>query len=482
MEQAARQIISLPRERSSRVLGTDELNICEFPLSSTGRAADKGKNTLVFEDQIFDEGTKQPVQRKLIVSASEAFGLPTPADSDVLLVLMHLTNLQNSFKDRTVRFTRYELAKCLGWDHGGKSYRRIDEALNRWVNITLNYNRAWWDRDERRWESKSFHILESVNLRGRGNSRDDGTSSFSWNQVIFASFQANNVKPLDLDTYFLLKLPTAKRAYRFLDKRFYRSKMLEFDLRVFACEHIGLSRNCDIGQLKRKLQPTINELEQIGFLKPMTPAERYTKRLGNDWVIKLIREGEAVEAAPVPEIKSTHPLLEELTRRGVHAGTAKELVEQFAEEFIRAKIALVEWLVSQGGERAPKNQAGYLTAAIRNDYQPPSDYKVIRTTKEKVTKRQAPPSAAAEELSDQRRADAARSFFQSLPPEEQARIEHLAIENGNRFRVQMYLRHKESGGKLLAVVRDDLVRSYLESTGAIGTATGTREISGTERP
>ena len=48
--------------------------------------------------------------------------------------------------------------------------------------------------------------------------------------------------------------------YRFLDKRFYHKSRWEFDLTEFACEHIGVSRNYDTGQLKRRLQPAIEEL------------------------------------------------------------------------------------------------------------------------------------------------------------------------------------------------------------------------------
>src|SRR5262249_48901272 len=158
------------------------------------------------------------------------------------------------------------------------SYRRIEESLQRWANITLNYNRAWWDRDCQRWQTKTFHILESVDLFGKGDSLDDGTSNFTWNQVIFRSFQANHVRRLDLDTYQRLKSPAAKQAYRFLGKRFYRTNLLEFGLATFACEKLGLSRIYDNGQLKRKLQPAIEELESIGFLKRLPISERYAKR------------------------------------------------------------------------------------------------------------------------------------------------------------------------------------------------------------
>lgn len=476
MKEAAEKIISLPRERSSRTLGTDELNICEFPLTSTGRGNSKHENTLVFEDDIFDEGSQQPVHRKLMVSASEAFGLPTPVDSDVLLVLMDLTNLQNGFTDHTVRFTRYELVKSLGWDHSGKSYRRIDESLQRWVNITLNYNRAWWDRDGRRWQNKSFHILESIDLRGRGDSADDGASSFTWNQVIFGSFQANNVKPLDLDTYLRLQTPAAKQAYRFLDKRFYRTKFLEFDLRNFACEHVGLSRSYDNGQLKRKLQPAIEELERIGFLKRMSATERFVKRQRGEWLIRLIREsGCAEEATPPVKTESSNSLIEELAGYGLHTTAARDLVSEFPEEQIREKISLLNWLNQQGGERAPKNPAGFLAAAIRNDYKHPSGFNAAKLGKapqapKTITRpplptaqKAAKPKSTPEEITPgQKRLDRARKHFFALPTSDQTLLENAALKNGDRFRVDTYVRFKPAGGPFFEAARDLLIADELD--------------------
>lgn len=462
MEEAtAQKIFSLPRERSSRTFGTDELNICEFPLTSTGRGNSQHENTLVFEDDIFDEGSQQPVHRKLMVSASETFGLPTPADSDVLLVLMHLTNLRNGFTDRTIHFTRYELVKCLGWDQSGKSYRRIEEALQRWVNITLNYNRAWWDRDGRKWQNKSFHILEAIDLRGRGDSSDDGASSFTWNQVIFGSFQANNVKRLDLDTYFRLKSPAARQAYRFLDKRFYRSRVLEMQLRTFACEHVGLSRSYDNGQLKRKLQPAIEELEAIRFLKPLPPSERYLKRQRGDWLIRLIREGEVSEESVQIEIQETNSLEKKLTAIGINANAAKDLVANYSEECIREKLALLNWLNAQGGDRVPKNPAGYLTAAIRGDYRPPSGFKATAPVVRREIPKRAKTSAAPKSNPRQERIENARQHFQALSENEQQALEVAAVKNGDRFRVDTYHRLKGAGGPFFEAARDLLIADEL---------------------
>ena len=94
--------------------------------------------------------------------------------------------------------------------------------------------------------------------------------------MIFQSFQSGNLKQLDLEFYLKLRLPTTKRMFRFLDKRFYRRVRLDFDLRTLACEHIGMSRSYAPTELKRRLKPALEELEQLGFLEPLDPEERYS--------------------------------------------------------------------------------------------------------------------------------------------------------------------------------------------------------------
>ena len=107
--------------------------------------------------------------------------------------------------------------------------------------------------------------------------------------MIFQSFQSGNLKQLDLEFYLKLRLPTTKRMYRFLDKRFYRRSRLDFDLRTLACEHIGLSRSYAPTELKRRLKPALEEMEQLGFLEPLGPEERYSYVKRGCWRIIFIR-------------------------------------------------------------------------------------------------------------------------------------------------------------------------------------------------
>ena len=256
--------------------GRDELNLAEFPITLLSDRVPKGCKTLVFEDKVFDRQHGEVVTRKLTVTGSDAYGLPTAIDDEVLVALLQLTKL-DGFRDPKVRLSRYELLRILGWKDVGKNYQRIEEALNRWMGVTLYYEKAWWDNDAKAWVDAKFHILDNVQLlakaererlRRRGQ-LDLFHSWFKWNEVVFKSFRADNLKRLDLDTYFHLKSSTAKRMFRFLDKRFYHRSRWEFDLDEFAFQHVGFSRSYDTGQIKAKLLPGIEELEAEGFLEPL---------------------------------------------------------------------------------------------------------------------------------------------------------------------------------------------------------------------
>jgi Replication initiator protein A len=375
----------------------DELNLAEFPIAALTDRIPAGQTTMVFEDRL-EQRDSLPIVRRLTITGTHKHGLPTSLDDEVLVGLIQLTKRRSNFTDARVQFSRYELIELLGWPQSGQSYRRIEEALHRWVGVVLMYENAWWDNEARSWVDEQFHVLDNVTLydrerwrtsvrSGKSNraeksgSKSDKPplplSSFRWNEVIFRSFQSGNLKQLDLEFYLKLRLPTTKRMYRFLDKRFYRRSRLDFDLRTLACEHIGLSRSYAPTELKRRLKPALEEMEALGFLEPLNPDERYSYVKRGCWRIILIRGRRGVATAQDPvEPHSQQPtkLLEALKARGVAGKTAQELVDSHPHSRINTKIEVFDWLLRNEDKRVAKNPAGYLVASIRSDYTTPSDY------------------------------------------------------------------------------------------------------------
>jgi len=283
---------------------------------------------------------------------------------------------QARFATPRINFSKYELIQILGWRQEGKSYQRIDESLKRWLGVTLYYEKAWWNKQAACWIDAGFHLIEQISLArkrtahvAQGASAEPAISSFTWNAVVFQSFQAGYIKQLDMDLYRQLNGSIAKRMFRFLDKRFYHRATWDFPLVEFACEHIGVSRSYDAAQLKRRLLPAIKELERVGFLKPM-PAELRFVRIGRgNWrafFAKLPKRAKPSE--PAQEQVSLQP---QLISRGVTSRVAAQIVSEHRPESIEDKLAAFDALLAAKDSRVSRNPAGYLVSSIRKNYATP---------------------------------------------------------------------------------------------------------------
>jgi hypothetical protein len=115
----------------------DEMNLAEFPLCALAHRLKPEVKTLRFEDRTWDKGRNEFITRQLTITGSDAYGLPTEKDDEVLLGLIQLTRLRG-FAEHKVPFTRHELIRTIGWRDDTKSYARIEESLNRWTGVTLS--------------------------------------------------------------------------------------------------------------------------------------------------------------------------------------------------------------------------------------------------------------------------------------------------------------------------------------------------------
>ncbi len=188
--------------------------------------------------------------------------------------------------------------------------------------------------------------------------------------------------------------------YRFLDKHFHHRRRLEYDLRPFACEHVGLSRGYDAGKIKEKLRPALEELEALGFLEPLSPQERYVRLCRGSWRVIFVHRAPAT-ARPTRAV--LHTLERELVRRGVTPATATELVAAHPAERLRVKLEVFDWLVANGSGLVSRNPAGYLVQSIRDDYAPPKGFQAAA---DRIQRRQAEEDRRTRREEAQRRREA----------------------------------------------------------------------------
>lgn len=432
--------------------GKDEMNLAEFPLAAIADRVPDDQKTLVFEDQIFDSGRSEMITRRLTITASEKFGLPTSLDDEVILGLIQLSK-KSRFSDRKVNFSRYQLIQELGWRHEGRSYERLEKSLKRWLTVTLDYEKAWWDKEAQSWVDESFHILDNLTLYDqerrlrhlRSSSTDAALSSFMWNEVIFRSFKSGNLRTIDMRVFRQLEYAAAKRMYRFLDKRFYHKARWEFDLTEFACEHIGVSRNYDTGQLKRRLQPAIEELEEVGFLEALPAAQRFVKISRGEWRIVFIRKS-------VPQIEPPSQdaalLIKRLIDRGMTPSVATELVRDYPHELIKLQMEVLDRLQQAKERESIRNPAGYLVKAIRENFVPPANLFPKRTSPKSSPLPKPDIPAQPDPVQEQ-----VNSYLASLAKHELDELEHSALEHIEPTLLEGYRRSQRTGGAAFAVYR-----------------------------
>lgn len=407
----------LPTAKSFR----DELNFAEFPIASVSDRISSSQKTLTFADSIFDQSRNARVSRKLTISGSDNYGLPTALDDEVILALIQLTSSEG-FAAKKVHFTLYQLIQLLGWRDDGRSYKRLIESLKRWVGVTLEYDRAWWAKEERSWESENFHILEEVTIvdRHRRERRkaafpDDANavkSYFVWNEKVFGSFLAGNLKQLNFEFFKSLESSIAKRMFRFLDKRFYLRKQWEFDLRIFCCEHIGLARTNSNSELKRLLAIPIRELEARGFLEPCAAESRYAEMRRGEWSVRFV----------------LHPKWEASGPNAIVVGGIPTVSETVV-------VSLPSRGDGKGSGRVRPHKGDLPSAVAQSPSQP---------AKKSVN-------------SEDSRQSLYRSLWDGMNDGEREQFEAVAVEKGSPQLVKMYHDSKERGGRLFESARELLV-------------------------
>ncbi|MFO0796128.1 MAG: replication initiator protein A [Gemmataceae bacterium] len=450
----------------------DELNFAEFPIAAVSDTVADNQKTLEFTDRVFDPSAQQHVERTLTITAADKFGLPTALDDEVLLGLIQLTSEQE-FRDRKVHFSRYGLIKLLGWRDESKSYKRIEDSLNRWTGVTLQYRRAWWSKDEKCFVNETFHVIDQVTVfdRERIERRrkmakgqpEKAFSSFVWNETVFQSFQAGYIKALDFDFFKSLRSAIAKRMFRFLDKRFYHRGRWEFDLRAFACEHVGLSKNYSNSELKRKLMPAVRELEARGFLTVLPDDERFVKLQQGSWRAVFVKARPKVTVLS-REGGDSDRLVAELVARGITRRSAMKLLLHHPRERVEEKLRLYDWMKRRGGDGI-RNRAGWLYAAIANDYAMPPE--LAREKSVEVTLAKAPPPADATEPAPAA-ADAATAafdaFWSTLTDGDRSSFESAAVSLAATFLQRQYHDGTESQGSLWRAARRQILLAHFART------------------
>src|SRR5262249_8274222 len=156
--------------------------------------------------------------------------------------LLFVAKHSHNFTNPRVHFAPRQLFHIMGWAPNSRSYDRLRTVLRRLKALVIRYENAWWDVAGRGYEAEvATGIISEYELARQVSGRKKGgqvpPSWVHWSPHFHQSLTKGNLKKLNLELLFSLRLPTSQRMYRFLDKRFYQSPTVDMDLRDFACGH-----------------------------------------------------------------------------------------------------------------------------------------------------------------------------------------------------------------------------------------------------
>lgn len=353
------------------LFGRDEMNLIEFPFGPITQSTAK---TMEIEHTVFDRALKREVARRLLITGADAFGLPRPVDDQVLVGMKALTYEAGT---QEVQFSRYHLCRTIGWEPDGRAYRRLEDSLDRIAGTTLKFKDAWWDKGEQEWKSRTFHLIEQVDLcskdkldrmRLKSGRTEQRLCSFVWSDVVWKSFQDGFIRKLDLNMFRRIaqggRRDVPLRLYRILDKRFHYGIVARMELERLCIGTLGLSPSYGPFEMYRVIERACDWLIECGYLSSMQPQGKRLTRASvilfrKHVPIKGVQNRTAVPPSERPAAESdARAWLHNFDEGSLVALELEALQAGFGSEFVRRMVQ----------EDAATGKAIKNSGRIRTDY------------------------------------------------------------------------------------------------------------------
>ena len=324
------------------------------------------------------------------VRAVHGRGLPGRFDQDVYVALLQMIDDKGLPDDGWLSFSLYELVELMGRKHSGRDYRQVRESLRRLAMTSIESDNAFYHRGWKEYISDTFSLLSEVKLSEhedpKGGRADRNRVLLS--QYFVDSYKANYLKSIDVEFYWSLSSPIAKRLYRLVDKKRNGRRLWEAELFSLK-DRIPLSDYKYASKIKEKLAPAHTELIEKDFLKGVT----YRKSGANEFASYEITESFHTRRSAISTLE--HPsgdeffCIQRLKAEGMGAKAAEELVAKHGPE------RCLRYTEAVALQKNVRNRAGWLRWAI--EQAPELDLPAPAAATISIQKSQAPVKATMED-------------------------------------------------------------------------------------
>lgn len=345
-----------------------ESNLEEWPVFQLGRSKE---NSARVERTITGEDGSE-LRQKMEVSAPGKYRLPGRFDYDVYSAVMELLEIRGGMpEDGTLGFSLHELILIMGVEPSGRTYEEVKRSLRRIAATVLESDNAFWSSGQERHISDTFNLwnirFDAVTDRNGSGSRHE----IEFGKLFRRSFEEHYLRGLDIEFYWKLGSPVAKRLYRLVDLK--RSGAGSWNTDLFELQkYIPIGPYRYVSKIKEKLAAAHAELLEKGFLSEVDYRERSLIVYEIAGSFRDRRKG--LELAGTQEDFIAIKLL---TESGLRGDTARDLVARHGPGHCTLYANALDH------QKNVRNPAGWLRRAIEDGYRiDPSPSSTIRPSNE----------------------------------------------------------------------------------------------------
>jgi len=270
------RLVLLGEEHSGR----DEMNLAGHPFALLQAATRTERSEPIYYEwpRVLPDGRK--VTASWRVEGGQTGGMPGPNEELLHLVMLQMTReaAENAGAPRewpqVVHFSRGDVLARMGWDDCKYRFDQLSDCFTRLNAVTITAKWAFYDaRTKAPMQSAGFHVLSGFGITpepsGRRKSGALPLSWWKWDDVLYNSFLAGNVRSLALEFTLSLRSPTARRLFRLLESWRHMEKTPRASLAVGTFklrDRLGMTAYKHPSKVREKLLAGIEELQIAGYL------------------------------------------------------------------------------------------------------------------------------------------------------------------------------------------------------------------------
>ena len=331
-----------------------ESNIEEWPVFQLGRSK---SDSVVVERTVQGEDGNS-LKQKMEVSALGKYRLPGRFDYDVYSAVLELLEVRGGMpEDGALRFSLHEMIMLMDLEPSGRTYEEVRRSLRRIAATVLESDNAFWSNGQRRHISDTFRLwdvtFDSVADKNGLGSRHQ----IEFGKLFRRSFEEHYLRGLDIEFFWALDSPVAKRLYRLVDLKRAGSAAWAMDLFELQ-KHIPIGPYAYVSKIKEKLKAAHEELIERGFLSGVAYEKRSLIRYEVSEAFRQRRQG--LELAGTKEELIAIQLL---TRSGLRGDVARDLVAK------HGPAHCTRYANALPRQKNLRNPAGWLRRAIEESFE-----------------------------------------------------------------------------------------------------------------